>query len=253
MNVIDIENQIASELIASGIRKESVVLVHSSLRSMGYVPGGPETVIRGFLKATGSGGTLLMPALSYESVTEIAPVFDVLTTPSNVGLIPEYFRLRPGTLRSVNPTHSVCGLGPLARELLSEHHLDVTPCGAHSPFKLLAQHHGQIVFLGCGLKPNTSMHAIEEIVEPPYLFGSTIAYSVTLVDGSNINIHNRRHNFKGWIQRYDRVENILGEEGLRRGKVLDATVYIVESPALWTKALNVLRNDPYAFIEKGKG
>lgn len=250
MTVHEIENQIAADLQASGIRENSVVLVHSSLRSLGYVYGGAETVIRGFLAAIGEGGTLLMPALSYESVTPDNPVFDVQRTPSNVGLITECFRQRLGTIRSVNPTHSVCGLGPLAAELLSEHHLDITPCGVHSPFRLLPQYRGQIIFLGCGLEPNTSMHAIEEIVEPSYLFGSTIVYSVTLSDGSIVTLHNRRHNFKGWIQRYDRVENILGKAGLRKGKVLDATVYIIESEELWRIALKVLRANPFAFVEK---
>ena len=33
-------------------------MVHSSLSSMGYVPGGPETVISGLLEALGPDGTL---------------------------------------------------------------------------------------------------------------------------------------------------------------------------------------------------
>ena len=37
--------------------------------------------------------------------------------------------------------------------------------------------------LGCGLQPNTSMHAIEEMVKPPYLFGPPLTYHLVLADG----------------------------------------------------------------------
>ena len=74
-----------------GVRPGSVLLVHSSLRAMGPVAGGPETVIRGLLQALGPDGTLLMPALSYAHVTSATPLFDLRRTPSNVGAIPEYF------------------------------------------------------------------------------------------------------------------------------------------------------------------
>ena len=132
--------------------------------------GGAETVVRGLLEAIGPEGTLLMPALTYASVSPEQPVFDVEKTPCCVGAIPEHFRRRPGTRRSIHPTHSVCGIGPRAAYLLGEHHLDKTPCGPHSPFQRLREVKGQIVMLGCGIGPNTSMHAMEECFGVPYLF-----------------------------------------------------------------------------------
>jgi len=57
--------QIANDLKALGLREGGVLLVHASLRSLGKVPGGAETVVRGLLHALGEKGTLLMPALSY--------------------------------------------------------------------------------------------------------------------------------------------------------------------------------------------
>jgi aminoglycoside 3-N-acetyltransferase len=53
---------------------------------------------------------------------------------------------------------------------------DVTPCGENSPYFKLREKAGQILFLGCGLKPNTSMHAVEELVEPPYLYDGWVDY-----------------------------------------------------------------------------
>ncbi len=243
------QQRIAADLFSIGLRPGGVALVHSSLSSLGQVPGGAETVIQGLLQALGPQGTLLMPALSYEHANPAHPHFDVLRTPSNVGIIPETFRTRPGTQRSICPTHSVCGVGPLADVLLGEHHLDDTPCGPRSPYRKLPQHSGQIVFLGCGLRPNTSMHSVEEVVLPPYLFGRTIAYDVMLADGTHRTQNCRRHDFRGWEQRYDRLGRLLDGSALRYGTVMAAPVFIVETPAMWEAALAAYRSDLLYFVE----
>ncbi len=244
--------QIAADLRELGVREGDALLVHSSLSSMGHVVGGPETVVRGLLDALGASGTLLMPALSYEHVTSKQPIFDLRHTPSNVGAIAEHFRRRPGTQRSLHPTHSVCAVGPRTTELLSDHAKDRTPCGDHSPFRKLPQLEGRILMLGCGLRPNTSFHAIEERVVPPYLFGLPLTY--VLIDRHG-NSHERtytRHSFRGWIQRYDRIAGLLASPALVAGHVLEAESYIIDAHALWKAALAALRRDPLYFVEPEK-
>jgi len=250
MNEIEAQQRIAADLSVAGLRRGGVALVHSSLKSLGRVPGGPETVIRGLLDALGPRGTLLLPALSYKFVDAEHPVFDVLRTPSCIGAVAEYFRTRPGTVRSVHPTHSVCGVGLEAREMLRDHVRDDTPCGSHSPFRALRDRGGQILFLGCGMRPNTSMHGVEELAGPPYLFGETITYRVILDDGREVVFPCRRHGFRGWSQRYDRVADLLAGDELRTGKVLEAMVHILESRPMWEKAFAALRQDPLFFVEK---
>lgn len=73
-------NRLAADLRTLGVRSGGVLLVHSSPRARGSVPGGAETVVQGLLDALGLDGTLLMPALSYEYVTPEHPVFDVRFT-----------------------------------------------------------------------------------------------------------------------------------------------------------------------------
>jgi len=243
-------SRLAHDLLALGVRPGGVLLVHSSLRSLGRSPGGAETVLQGLLAALGESGTLLLPALSYEHVVPSAPVFDVRQTPSNVGVIPETFRLRPGTRRSIHPTHSVCAVGPQTAALLEEHLEDHTPCGPHSPFHKLPQAGGQILMLGCGLEPNTSMHAIEEMVIPPYLFDPPLTYQLTLETGQAIAKTYTPHNFRGWRQRYDRIEPRLSAPGLRSGRVLAAQAYLIEAEALWQAGLAALKTDPLFFVEK---
>jgi aminoglycoside 3-N-acetyltransferase len=214
------------------------------------VPGGAETVVLGLLDALGTEGTLLMPALSYGHVHADQPRFDVLTTPSNVGAIPEHFRQRPGTRRSLHPTHSVCGVGRLTAELLNGHRHDRTPCGPRSPFRLLPELGGQILMLGCGLKPNTSMHGVEELVEPPYLFGRIIPFELVDEQGAVVRREYRCHGFQGWGQHYERVVDLLGPDEVRRGKVLQAEVWVLEARAVWREGEAALRRDPLCLVER---
>lgn len=246
----DVVSQMAADLTDLGVKKGGVLLVHSSFKSLGRVPGGPATAIAGLLDALGSEGTLLMPALSYETVNAEHPAFDVANTPSCVGALTEFFRKRAGTTRSVHPTHSVCGIGSRAESMLSRHIRNVTPCGPNSPFSRLKDEAGQILFVGCGLKPNTSMHAVEELVEPPYLYDGWVEYRITLADGSETMMRVRRHGFKGWAQRYERIEAVMGREGIRAGRVLSADSFLLEAPVFWRKAHQALRESPLFFVDR---
>lgn len=248
---------LTGDLLALGVQPGGVLLVHSSLRSLGPIPGaserdsGAEVVVQSLLEALGPQGTLLMPALSYATVGAHNPFFDVRSTPSCVGALPEYFRTRAGTLRSVHPTHSVCGAGRRAAELLADHIRDRTPVGSGSPFARLPKIGGQILFLGCGLMPNTSMHGVEEHVVPPYLYANDVEYQVTLADGSQAHMTVRSHNFQGWIQRYDRLGDLM-KKGCRKGQVLQAECYLLDAAEAWFAALTQLRANPLYFIDKAE-
>jgi aminoglycoside 3-N-acetyltransferase len=244
------DDDLVRDLLELGVRPGGVLLVHSSLKALGPRASGPAAVIEGLCRVLGPDGTLLMPALSYATVTPEQPLFDVRRTPSCVGVIPEIFRRTPGVRRSLHPTHSVCAAGPRAEELLGEHASDRTPCGPGSPFRKLQQFGGQILMLGCGLAPNTSLHAIEELVVPPYLFGEPLVYTMVLEDDARSERRYTPHGFVGWRQRYDRIDSFLGSPGLRVGTVLEARCHLLEAVSLRERALAALRDDPLAFVER---
>jgi aminoglycoside 3-N-acetyltransferase len=241
--------EMVDNLRALGVREGGVLMVHASLRSLGQVDGGAETVILGLLEVLGKSATLLLPALSYATVDAANPNFDVLETPSCVGALPEYFRLRKGTLRSIHPTHSVCGAGALAEEILYAHEFDQTPCGYNSPFHKLRLYEGQVLFIGCGLRPNTSMHAIEEFSEPPYLFSDEMEYHITDAKGKQTSTRIRRHNFNGWEQRYDRLADVMAT-GIQTGKVLEADCHLVEATEMWRVVRRKLQENPLYFVDR---
>ena len=242
---MDIQTLIA-QLTALGLQHGDTVMVHSSFKSLGIRD--PELIILALLEALGDGGTLLMPALSYNQVPP--DVHDTLLTPSCVGLLPEYFRLRAGTLRSVHPTHSVCGVGAEVHAWLDDHSEDHTPCGPHSPFCKLLHRAGKILMIGCGLRPNTTMHAVEEHAPPPYLFGEPCCYRITDAQRRTFTREYIRHGFRGAHQRYDRVAGLLSGEALVSGPLGNAQAYLIRGEALLEAALPRLQADPWYFVDR---
>jgi aminoglycoside 3-N-acetyltransferase len=240
---------LAEQLHTIGLERGDVVMVHSSFKSLGIQD--PEEIILALLGILGESGTLFMPTLSY--LQKPPNVHDTNLTPSCVGFLSEYFRCRAGTQRSLHPTHSVCGVGKLAHNWLEDHIHDHTPCGTHSPFNKLIHQQGKILMIGCGLEPNTAMHAIEEYIQPAYLFDSPQTYTITDSQRKTFEKVYIPHNFWGGraVQRYDRVEGILNAAALSSGMLGNAKAYMIQAEALYQAALECLRSDPFYFVELG--
>jgi len=161
---------LARQIRALGIAEGDTVWVHSSLQRIGYVIGGPEAVVGALLDAVGETGDLVMPCFydSFVSAKVWKPPFDRATSPSEVGRIPEAFRRWPGVVRSAHPTHSVLALGPRKHEITANH-AGISPFGRSGPFGWMYEHDVKILFLGCGLGPNSFLHAFEDWRDAPYL------------------------------------------------------------------------------------
>lgn len=236
--------------IAGLIDGAKVAMIHSSLSAMGRVHGGPSAVVEAVARLAERGITVMMPALSYERVTPERPLFDLERTPSNVGVIPEAFRKSEGVIRSVHPTHSVCAFGPLAEAVTAEHAKDRTPVGERSPFRKLVEKDGVVIFIGCGLRPNTLMHGVEELVKPPYLFNGEVSYTIVTGKGSEYSASYLTHDFKGYVQRYDRIAEFLTKDEMIRGGVLKAECYALKAVPLWEKALKEIKKNELAFVDR---
>ena len=185
-----------------------------------------------------------MPALTYD-YTMADKTFSVKETKSCVGSISEYFRTRTGVIRSMHPTHSVCGIGKYAEEILKQHVDTDTPVGSKSPFALLPRYDGKILMLGCELRPNTSMHGVEELSNPWYLLkDEPVEFMLTDENGDVIYKKYLCHNFTGVIQRYDRIADVMK---VQSGKVLEATNHLISAKEMWEVADRKLREEEEYF------
>jgi len=238
------------EIRQLGIKEGDTILLHTSIKGLNASDISAEDIIEGLLGVIGEGGTLLVPALSYVTVTTDKPIFDIETTKTCIGTLPEIFRVKYATHRSVHPTHSVCAVGRFAKSLTLSHKLDNTPVGEHSPFRLIPQVEGKILMLGCGLKPNTFMHGIEEIASASYVLAKqAVTYTLT---ANNITYHKAYypHNFTNLVQRYDRLSQILTGEELVEGVVLGGRAFLIDAVATKNKAARAILENDMFFVDK---
>lgn len=233
-----------------GLLPGDTVLVHASFSSLKSDGISPQEILEWFLAYLGEEGTLCMPALSYKYVNKQNPCFDQRLTGSCVGILPETFRLMPGVRRSLHPTHSVCAVGKHTTALLEKHHLDQTPCGKHSPFSLLPELGGKILMLGCGLNTNTSMHAIEEQVEPPYVFGEPFMNKLIDTENQLTEKIYIPHGFDGWEHVYQRVSDLPDTTWMKKGPVLAAESFLIDAQGLWRDVKTKLAEDELFFVDR---
>ena len=245
-------SEIRKQLHSLGIAPGDVVLMHSSMKALG-TDLTPESFLLELMDTLTDKGTLLLPALTYESVTLEHPYFDIKESEPCVGILPKTFYKMNGVIRSMHPTHSVCAWGARAEPLTAEHVFDNTPVGPNSPFMLLPHFDGKILFVGDILHSCTFMHGIEEIVNAPYTMNKNMT-EYTLTDaGGNVRKKNYyTHNFKGWKQEYTRIKDILSYPDIRTGKICKAPGTLINAEKLKTAAIERFQSDIYAFVSKGK-
>jgi aminoglycoside 3-N-acetyltransferase len=177
------------------VPRDGVLTVHSGFRRLSKAGHSAEAFIETLLDHL-SEGTLVMPAMSWRTVTPQNPIFDELATPSHVGIVSELFRTRYATARSLHPTHSVAAVGQLAATLTASHHLGTTPCAPNSPYGLMRERPAFILMLDCGFECCTAIHLAEELVAPDlYLHPLDQAEAYTLRDrhGDLLSMRLRRH------------------------------------------------------------
>lgn len=166
------QQKIVSTLRDLELSTGDVVCVHSSFSSLGYVEGGPVTLIRALEEVVGASGTIMMPTFSMGSsmlsYLESGEVFDVGKTPSKVGAVTEVFRKWPGVIRSLHPTNSVAAKGRLAKDLLDGHHQSAKPFGLETPFGRLAPFGGKILMINTHI--HSFLHHVQDLVDFPNLY-----------------------------------------------------------------------------------
>lgn len=170
-------DEIAAALRQAGIGRGDVVMLHSSLASLGHVDGGADALIDAVFAVLGREGTLLAPTFTQSvvffpgdgAVRRDCRPFDPRTSRIWVGQVPRRLLARDGVLRTPHPTHSVAGWGARAAELLADHRDTDAPTGRRSPFGKLAASGAKIVFAGAGLASNTFLHFLEDKAGLEYL------------------------------------------------------------------------------------
>ena len=95
------KEQLIQQLQDMGIKRTDNLLVHSSMKSLGAVQGGADTVLDALMEAVPE-GLLILPTHTWKQMSEEYNIFDPETEPVCVGILPELFRKRPGVYHSLS-------------------------------------------------------------------------------------------------------------------------------------------------------
>ncbi len=218
-----------------GLRAGDIVLVHSSLSSLGWVEGGAGTVIEALLEVLTPSGTLLMPVFSGPSP------FDVANTPSGLGVVTETFRKMPGVVRSLHPTHSVAALGARAEEMIRDHLASPTAAGCDTPYGRLMAFGGKILLIGVDNDRSTTIHGLEERVEAPYLSD----YEATYLDENGREQTKKLKLYPGPHRGFIGLGPLFRREGVETsGKIGNAVCRVIDAKRMHDVVLAAFRDDP---------
>lgn len=176
---------LVADLRAVGLPEGGVVLVHSSLRALGWVAGGAEAVVEALLTALGPEGTLVVPAFStgrtdpanwrnppvpeawWPVIRAETPPYDPrVSSTRQMGAVVDCVLRWPGTRRSAHPHLSFAAHGPLAQRVLDPHPLPYG-LGETSPLARLYDLDAHVLLLGVGHANNTSLHLAEHRADFP--------------------------------------------------------------------------------------
>ncbi|NCC77433.1 MAG: GNAT family N-acetyltransferase [Clostridia bacterium] len=171
--------QMIESLQSLGVGPGQTLIVHSSMKKIGWIIGGARTVVDALLFVLGPTGTLVMPAQSGDNsepshwvappvppswwplIRDLTPAFDPQTTPlRRMGAIADCFWHYPGVLRSNHPLDSFIARGPEAAGLVATQPLEAG-LGEQSPTAKLYDLDAHVLLLGVDYDNCTVMHLAE--------------------------------------------------------------------------------------------
>ncbi len=172
-------SELAADLRKLGVRSGDTVMLHVSVKSIGWIVGGPDVVIQSLFDMLGHEGTLMMYVAWEEDAPyslarlpknwqriylKECPPFDPTRSRANRGwsILTEYLRTWPGAYRSGNPEASCVAVGSKAKWLTENHPLQYG-YGPGSPLAKLCELKGKVLLLGAPFGSITLLHYAESL------------------------------------------------------------------------------------------
>lgn len=241
-----------NHLNASTINKSGTLLVHSSMKAIGEVEGGADTVLNVLIDYM-KDGLLLFPTHTWESWNLVDGVYNPITEKSCVGLLPNLFMKKEGVVRSMHPTHSVAALGRSAQAYIKRDDEVFTPCPPSGCFGGLYEEAAQILFLGTSLNKNTYIHSLEEQMDiPDRINPQERLLKIMHKDGSlkEIKYHGHFSSIGDPSQNYGKLLQPLLTLGYAHPMTFgQAPCYVVEVRPMTAFVLDKLKENPRLFCD----
>lgn len=182
------KQELLAQLAAMGVPSDRAVLIHSSLRAVGSVEGGGETLLEALVEhITAEGGLCCFPTHTWHLMgTADVPTLDLTKTETCVGALTKIALCDGRGTRTLNPTHSMVVFGDRDRvaEFVRGEEMQRTHTSPDGCYGKLYRDDGYVLLLGVGHQANTFLHCVEEMLSVSDRLAPTpIAVSVKYPSG----------------------------------------------------------------------
>jgi len=194
------KSQIKAQLAAMNAPKNTVVLVHSSLRAVGETEGRGEGLLDALIEYfTEDGGLLCIPTHTWANADKLdRPTLDMNSAETCIGTLPNIAAAHSLAHRSCHPTHSMAVFGDGAEEYIADETKTETPAPPFGCYGKICSHGGKILLVGVGHNRNTYLHCVEEMLcVPNRLSREKLPMTVLHRNGGLVNRPSHCHHAEG--------------------------------------------------------
>lgn len=248
------KQQLKDDLKSMGLSSSDALMLHSSMKSIGEVEGGADTVVDAFMEYF-SDGLFMTPTHTWAQMSETYTVFNPKTEPACVGIIPNIFMKRPGVVRSLHPTHSIAAYGPDAQDYIYGEEYCTTPCTPGGCWDRLRQVRAKILLAGVNHIRNTYIHSIEEIFNVPERFTEKpFQFQIRMPDGSLKPVSMYRHYNQHTAhisESFEKLARAYSETGAAKEVSFGAASCILcDTDMLFRVTAKVLTHEPNCLMDR---
>ena len=160
-----------SQLLNLNAPRDSVVLVHSSLKAVGEIEGRGEGLLEALIEYfTADGGLLCVPTHTWANISDETKItLDLMEPKTCIGTLPDIAARHPDAVRSMHPTHSMAVFGEkeCVKAFVSGEERLITPAHPRGCYGKIFDNNGYILLVGVGHNRNTYLHCVEEMFNMP--------------------------------------------------------------------------------------
>lgn len=159
------KDEITTQLNKFSFAKGKIVTVHTSLKKVGEISGGGDTLLDALIEFfTQDGGLLCIPTHTWDK-----DVCDLRKHESCIGVLPMLATKRPDAIRTLHPTHSMAVFGNKTKteEFVKDEIFADTPTNPKGCYGKIYENNGYILLIGVGQDKNTYIHCVEEMLKTP--------------------------------------------------------------------------------------
>ncbi len=250
------KEDLIADLKDMGILPTDALMVHSSMKSIGEVEGGADTVVDAFMEYLAD-GLFMTPTHTWAQMSAEYATFDPKCEPACVGIIPNVFRIRKGVYRSLHPTHSMAVYGRGAEEYIKGEENATTPCPPGGCWDRLRSVNAKILLVGVTHARNTYIHSIDEVFDvPERLTNTATLMHIVMSDGciKDVEMHRHYNPISAHIsENFDKLTDAFYELGAaKKVKFGDADCILCDANKIFEIYAPLIAREPNCLIAREK-